>query len=75
MMCGLERFNGSVGEKKGTFVFQRTGKFSNGAVESKWTVIPGSGTGQLKGIYGEVDFRSGPGKEFPIAFIYRFDVE
>jgi len=73
MIYGLERFKGRIGEKSGSFVFQRTGQFDNGVVTLKWDVVPHSATGELKGLIGAVHFQSGPAKEFPITLNYDFE--
>jgi uncharacterized protein YndB with AHSA1/START domain len=70
---GLERITGRVGDKSGSFVLEHRGKFENGIHTSKRTVVPGSGTGDLKGIRGEIHFESGSAEEFPITFHYYFE--
>lgn len=72
MIYGLERFNGKLAGRTGSFVFQRTGKFDNGVVSLRWEVIPHSATGELRGLGGLVNFQAGPGKEFPLVFEYEF---
>src|SRR5437588_11006219 len=46
---GLERVVGHVAGKAGSFVLQRTGGFDNGVAKESYSVIPGSGTGELRG--------------------------
>ncbi|GIM48104.1 hypothetical protein DNHGIG_36530 [Collibacillus ludicampi] len=70
---GLERITGHVGDKSGSFILEHLGKFENGILTSKRTVVPGSGTGDLKGIRGEIHFESGNAEEFPITFNYYFE--
>jgi hypothetical protein len=70
---GLERITGRIGDKSGSFVLEHLGKFEHGILTSKRTVIPGSGTGDLQGIRGEIDFTSGSAEEFPITFTYSFE--
>ena len=50
---GYERVVGRVGERSGSFVLEHKGVFANNS--AKWTVsvVPGSGTGELKGLRGE----------------------
>lgn len=50
----VDRFNGSLGEHSGSFVFQHSGIVDQGAVRSFGSVVPGSGTGALRGLRGEV---------------------
>src|SRR5215218_3344537 len=50
---GLERVVGHVAGKPGSFVLQRTGVFENGVAKESYSVIPGSGTGELRSLRGE----------------------
>jgi hypothetical protein len=67
---GLERFVGSLGGKAGSFVLQRTGVFEQGVAKESYTVVPGSGTGELKGLRGEGASAVGHGSEFPFTLSY-----
>jgi hypothetical protein len=44
--------NGTVNGKKGSFALRATGTY-DGAVTTTWTVVEGSGTGELKSIKGK----------------------
>ena len=50
---GLERVVGRIDGKAGSFVLQRTGIFESGQAKESYSVIPGSGTGDLRGLRGE----------------------
>src|SRR5437762_7383880 len=50
---GLERVVGRIGGKVGSFVLQRSGVFENGQAKESYSVIPGSATGDLRGLRGE----------------------
>ena len=50
---GLERIVGRLAGKSGSFVLQRTGVFENGMAKESYFVVPGSGTGDLRGLRGE----------------------
>jgi len=50
---GMERFQGKVGDRSGSFVFQNSGRLENGELQSEWRVITGSGTEELTGLRGE----------------------
>jgi hypothetical protein len=50
---GLERFVGTIGGRAGTCVLRRTGVFEGGLAKESYSVIPGSGTGELRGLRGE----------------------
>jgi hypothetical protein len=67
---GLERIAGRIGGKTGTFVLQRIGVFENGQAKESYSVIPGSGTGELQGLRGEGSSAVGHGMEHPFALHY-----
>jgi len=50
---GMERVVGRVGDRSGSFVLQHRGTFENGAAKGTVSVLPGSGTGDLRGLRGE----------------------
>ena len=47
---GLERVVGSVGGKTGTFILQHTSSFAHPVAKDSWFVVPGSATGDLRGL-------------------------
>lgn len=49
---GLERVEGTVHDKKGSFVMRHEVNFEGHRVSGTWTVAPGSGTGELAGLTG-----------------------
>lgn len=53
----LERFNGKLDGRAGSFIMQHSGTMSPGAMEIKVLVTPGSGTGELEGISGTLEIR------------------
>jgi hypothetical protein len=55
---GLEHVIGQVDGKNGSFVLEHSGKFENGVLSSKRTIVKGSGTGDLEGIRGVIHFES-----------------
>ncbi len=69
---GLQRVTGQLNEMAGSFVLKHEGRFQNGVIYSRQTVVPGSATGALKGLRGEINLETGPAEEFPIAFQYYF---
>ena len=70
---GLERFVGRLAGKAGTFVLQRTGAFESGQARESYSVIPGSGTGELRGLRGDGTSDVGHGTEHPFMLSYEFD--
>jgi hypothetical protein len=69
---GIERVVGRIGGKSGTFVLQRIGTFENGQARESYSVIPGSGTGDLLGLTGGGDSAAGHGMEHPFELNYEF---
>ena len=67
---GLEQVVGHVAGKVGSFVLQRTGVFENGVAKESYFVIPGSGTGELRGLRGEGTSAVGHGTEHPLTLNY-----
>ena len=70
---GLERFVGHVGGKAGSFVLQRTGVFENGEAKESYSVVPGSATGDLRGLRGEGTSAVGHGSDHPFTLTYDFE--
>ena len=50
---GYEQVAGRLGERAGSFVLHHHGTFAAGAVNDTVTVVPGSATGDLRGLVGE----------------------
>ena len=67
---GLERVVGRLGGKAGTFVLQRTGVFEGGQAKESYFVIPGSATGDLRGLAGDGSSAVGHGMEHPFTLSY-----
>lgn len=53
---GLTHVNGTVAGRSGTCVLQHTGRFDEQGLHTDFTVVPGSGTGELQGITGTGTF-------------------
>jgi hypothetical protein len=70
---GLERVTGRMGGKAGSFVLQRTGAFEGGQARESYSVVAGSGTGELRGLRGEGTSAVGHGSEHPFALNYELD--
>ncbi|GAA3414628.1 hypothetical protein GCM10018952_35900 [Streptosporangium vulgare] len=50
--AGFERFTGTAHGRKGTFVLHHTATSHAGGSGLSWTILPESGTGELRGIRG-----------------------
>jgi hypothetical protein len=70
---GVERVSGKVGGRSGTFVFQDAGTLKDGTVSGTWFVVPGSGTGELRGLRGEGGFTAALGQGAAITLDYWFE--
>jgi hypothetical protein len=64
-IVGIEQVTGRIGDKAGSFVLQRTGVFENGQAKESYSIIAGSGTGELQGVSGEGTSAVGHGMEHP----------
>ena len=69
---GLERVTGSLAGKRGSFVLRHEGIFEDGLAKTAWTVVPGSGTGELAGLSGTGGFASDHAEESPVTLDYAF---
>jgi hypothetical protein len=67
---GLERVVGRLAGNAGSFVLQRTGVFEGGLAKEVYSVIPGSATGELQGLWGEGSSAVGHGMEHPFTLNY-----
>lgn len=71
---GLTHVTGIVAARTGTFVLQHAGRFDAEGLHSDFTVVPGSGTGELSGISGAgtVSYTGPPGEPTHYTFEPRF---
>jgi hypothetical protein len=69
----LKRVTGRIGDRSGTFVLQHAGTLKGGIADTKWFVVPGTGTGDLQGLRGEGGFVSDHVQPHPFAFDYAFE--
>jgi hypothetical protein len=63
--AGYQVFTGELGGRKGGFVMACDGAFEEGVARTHFTVVAGSGTGELAGLQGSGDAEVGsepPGK-------------
>jgi hypothetical protein len=67
---GLERVVGRIAERNGSFVLQRTGVFEGGQAKESYSVIPGSGSGELQGLGGDGTTALGHGTDYPFTLHY-----
>jgi hypothetical protein len=70
---GLERIVGHLGGKAGSFVLERIGAFEDGQAKESYSVVPGSGTGELRALRGEGASAVGHGMEHPFTLNYELE--
>lgn len=70
---GLERVVGRVGARSGSFVLQHSGTFELGTAKGTVSVVPGTGTGDLRGLRGEGGFVVAHDRQYLVTFDYDFD--
>lgn len=62
--AAIEQVSGTLGDKKGSFIFQHYGIMSGGQEYLKLEVVPNSGAGELSGISGKMSIEIKDGKHF-----------
>jgi hypothetical protein len=70
---GLERITGSIGGRSGSFVLQHSGTFEDGVAKVTLSVVPGSGTGDLRGMKGDGGFSVGHQPPYAMTLDYHFE--
>ncbi len=67
----IEKVLGRLGGNKGTFVLQHNGTMTRGVAELSVTVVPDSGTEQLKGITGQMSIDVANGKH---SYVFEYTI-
>jgi hypothetical protein len=67
---GLQRLEGSLDGRKGSFVMESGGEYDGTTASSSWEVISGSGTGELAGLSGTGTATAEMGQEGNYTFEY-----
>ena len=70
---GLERITGRIAGRAGSFVLQRTGIFEGGQAKESYSVVSGSGTGELRGLRGEGTSSLAHGTDYAFALNYELE--
>ncbi|MBI3560843.1 MAG: DUF3224 domain-containing protein [Gammaproteobacteria bacterium] len=66
---GLELVKGKVADKPGSFVIQHIGSYDSDGAHSTWSIVDGSGTGELLGITGKGSYLA-VGESVLVTFSY-----
>lgn len=69
---GLERIEGNVDGRKGSFVIRHDVAYGPDGITDEWHVVPGSGTGELAGLKGTGTAASAT-ETVPYTFDYSWD--
>jgi hypothetical protein len=72
-MVGLQRITGSVGGRRGSFVIAAEGDHDGTSSRIAWSVVDGSGTGDLAGIGGSGEMIAPGGRTGTYELEYAFD--
>ena len=70
---GLERITGRIAGRNGSFVLQRTGVFEGSQAKESYSVVTGSGTGELRSLRGEGTSSLGHAADYPFALNYELE--
>lgn len=60
----MERVDGTLMGRRGTFVLQHSGTMDRGAAHLDLAVVPDSGTGELEGLRGTMQIEIADGKHY-----------
>ena len=72
-LVGVQRIDGSVDGRTGTFVMTAVGSHDGTGSTASWTIVDGSGTAELSGITGEGSFHAAGGSTVEYVLTYRLD--
>jgi hypothetical protein len=71
---GLQRIEGRLGDRSGSFVLLQTdGSFDGTEARGRLAVVPGSGTGDLRGLRGQGEFSAPHGSQASMTLDYDFE--
>ncbi len=70
---GIERITGTIGGRTGSFVLQSSGTYDGTTARNNCTILPDSGTGELRGIRGEAKMEAGHGPGGTLTLDYDFE--
>jgi hypothetical protein len=67
---GVQLLTGEIASRAGTVAMSMTGTFEDGVARATWTVVAGTGSGDLTGITGDGDFLAPQGGEASATLSY-----
>ena len=71
--AGFERIDCHIDGRAGSFVLHHNASRSQGNQSASWTILSGSGTGELHAIRGEMQIFTGPEGEHTFTLDYELD--
>lgn len=72
---GIQEIDGTIVGRRGEFVMTSSGSHDGVRSKGSWTVVPGSGTGDLSGIIGHGTWLAGPGPQATFELSYDIAAE
>jgi hypothetical protein len=70
---GLQQVSGQIGDRSGSVVLQTVGTFDGTEARGEWSVVPGSGTDELRGLRGTGEFKAPHGCAATATLDYDFE--
>ncbi len=70
--AGYLVMDGTLDGKSGQFIIYEVGDWTNGVAASKWQIVQGSGTGELKGLTGHGSYAAEHDKTVHYELSYSF---
>jgi hypothetical protein len=70
---GLQRVTGQIGSRNGSVVLRSAGTFDGTEAKGDLSVVPDSGTGELRGLRGEGGFSAPIGSDATVTLDYDFE--
>lgn len=70
---GIQEIEGVVGGRRGEFVLTSVGSHDGVHSKGTWTVVAGTGKGELAGIVGNGRWKAGPGPQATFELTYDVD--
>ena len=68
----LERVTGTLEGRTGSFVIEERGRYDGGVARTTGQIVPGSATGELAGLQGEIEYAAGA-MTFEATLSYAFE--
>jgi hypothetical protein len=71
--AGMQRVVGTLNGRPGSFILQTNGTYADGKAGADWFVVPGSATGELRGLHGNGGFSPSVGTKVSVRLDYNFE--